>query len=219
VAGSYVVIATQTLSGQSNTAQATATVADNTVLLAYTLAITNVGCNANGSFDLYLEHTSTLIFSAQTFWLQRYNEEDGTWGHPETGVPYSRGMANMLNSIQISNSFLNINFSYTGQFRIVKMFFSYQSGGTGFTTCVVPIEEFTFTGMSQIDAIYSFPCDNGLAEVVVEATGKDPLTYYITAKGGKDFVINNCQSNVFLGLEAAVYSFRVIDDCNGKCAV
>ncbi|KOS07615.1 hypothetical protein AM493_17385 [Flavobacterium akiainvivens] len=44
VAGDYLIIATQTLNGQSNTATANATVGDNTVPLVYTLTTTNIGC-------------------------------------------------------------------------------------------------------------------------------------------------------------------------------
>jgi len=48
-AGSYIVVATQSLNGQSNTASANATINNNIVPLQYTLVPGNVTCNNNGT--------------------------------------------------------------------------------------------------------------------------------------------------------------------------
>ncbi|RDI12306.1 gliding motility-associated C-terminal domain-containing protein [Flavobacterium sp. AG291] len=52
VSGSYKVIATQTLNGQSNFATANATVLDNTVPFAYTTSVLNVNCQHEGSITV-----------------------------------------------------------------------------------------------------------------------------------------------------------------------
>ncbi|KOS07616.1 hypothetical protein AM493_17390 [Flavobacterium akiainvivens] len=164
-----------------------------------------------GSFDLYLQHQSNSATTFTGFWLQRYDENLGLWVHPGTGASGGDDVG-YFNAILLNNGTTNYSLPYTGQFRVVKRFSVYGHGSSN-NTCYTVLYEFTFTGAPQIEAAYGFPCDNGLAEVIVVANGVEPLTYQITSKNGQPFVVDNGTSNVFTGLEKAVYNFRVTDNC------
>jgi len=182
----------------------------------YTETANDIDVIANcGSFDLYINNQSNITFSAQYYWLQKYDAETGFWGHPETGEPSTQGNVWQGNAVALNNDVLNLNLPYTGQFRVVKTFYVFgtEDGGT-IQTCNLVLGEFTFTGAPSITAAYSFPCDNGLAEVIVVAEGVAPLTYEITSKNGVPFTVDNGAQNVFLALQKAVYNFRVTDACN-----
>ncbi|MFL9845273.1 gliding motility-associated C-terminal domain-containing protein [Flavobacterium rhizosphaerae] len=165
-----------------------------------------------GSFDLYLHNTSNGFLN--TYWLQVYDEEAGVWVHPATGLPYTEGVQpNNNTALQLLNNTNNINLAFTGDFRIIKVNFTYANGMPGSELCVNVVEEFSFDGGPVITDAYSFPCSSGLTEVAVIAEGVPPLMYMITQKNGDPFVIDNGESNLFSGLEPATYNFRVTDDC------
>lgn len=167
-----------------------------------------------GSFDLDMEHTSNGNY-LDDFWLQAYDEETGTWGHPLTGAPYTEGsMPTEATSIYILNNSNNISLAYTGTLRIMKVTYTYSSGSAANKLCVSEIFSFEFSGRPIIENAYAFPCANGLTEVAIEATGLAPLTYMITTMNGDPFVVENETSNIFTGLEPAIYNFRVTDVCS-----
>ena len=167
-----------------------------------------------GSFDIDLKFSDNTQSLPVTFWLQKFNEVTQQWENPLTGQPFT-GVFSPQNSYQLFNNQYNANNPFTGTFRIVKAFYVLPNG-TNYTAnyCTNQIYTFTYTGKPQITAAYAFPCDNGLAEVIIEATGKAPLQYSITTKNGQPFVVNNAGSNVFLALEEAVYNFQVTDACS-----
>lgn len=168
-----------------------------------------------GSFDIDLHHSDNNQ-GTQRFWLQKLNEATGLWGHPITGETYlSDTFPSTSNSIQIYNNQLNVNFAFTGQFRVIEVMNVFSNGGDYTTAfCNHEIYNFTYTGAPAITGAYAFPCTNGLAEVILQAVGVPPLQYATTTKNGQPFVINNGTSSVFLSLEQAVYNFQVTDDCN-----
>lgn len=164
-----------------------------------------------GSFDLFLAHSSN---NQNSYWLQRYDEETGTWGHPGTGVAFDEnGLPGPVNSVELQNYWTNINLAYTGTFRILKFIYVYGNGDPILEGCYSIIQEFTFTGAPDILAAYSFPCDDNTAEVALVAEGIPPLSYSITNKNGQPFVVNNGASPHFTSLETGVYNFQVTDDC------
>lgn len=166
-----------------------------------------------GSFDVDLEYYSTGGY-AQSFWLQKYDEATDTWGHPVTGVPYVNGLPEVSNSIPLVVNTVNINNPYVGTFRILKFFYTYGNGTSVNNRCMEEVEEFTFDGGPQITNAYSFPCGNGLTEVVLEVTGVPPFTYGITSKNGDtSFTVDNGSSNLFSALAPANYNFQVMDNC------
>lgn len=166
------------------------------------------------AFDLSLQHTSNGNYS-QAFWLQKFYPATNTWGHPVTGAVFTEGtMPTQTNSIMLNNNSSVVNYvQSTGDFRIVKIFYTYSNGTANNNRCPEIIKTFTFDGAPVIQNAYSFPCAGSLIEVAVVAVGVAPLTYKITTKNGAPFVINNGTSSVFSGLQAATYNFQVTDNC------
>ena len=166
-----------------------------------------------GSFQIDLDHFSNGNY-VQSFWLQRYDEASGTWGHPYTGVPYTSGLPLNSNSIYININDNSPFYSAIGDFRILKAFYTYSNGSTSNNLCTEILHEFSFTGVPVITEVYSFPCADGLTEVAVEVEGVPPFSYKITTKDGEPFVIDNGDSNIFSSLEPAYYNFQVTDACS-----
>lgn len=165
-----------------------------------------------GSFNLRLRQIANNNF-VHTCWLQKYDEATDTWGHPATAIPYAEGtMPTGLDSQQLTYTAMNYNLAYTGQFRVIRAFDVF-GNGTEFSTCITVIDEFTFEDGPQILNAYSFPCDDGTAEVLIEAQGMPPLQYSITQKNGQPFTVNNGASLFFPDLEPAIYNFMVTDVC------
>jgi gliding motility-associated-like protein len=164
-----------------------------------------------GSFDVNL-HNGDFSDQYTSYWLQVFDEETGEWIHPEYGIPDT--------GVWLMNSEINYNFTYTGNFRILKNGFHYFNGSdydedndsTG-EYCTKEIFAFTFTGAPVINGAYAFPCSNGLSEVIIDAEGVPPLEYAITQKNGQPYVVNNGPNMAFTSLENAVYNFSVTDEC------
>lgn len=170
-----------------------------------------------GAFSVLVEHVSNGTTSA-SFWLQRYNEATGTWGHPGTNVAYpENSLPNGTNSVFLQNNIVQNNQQYFGEFRVLKVFYTWDDGTPTNKRCHEVIKTFTFDGYPEVTNAYSFPCANGQAEVVLEASGVAPLTYRIISKNGDtNFNVNNGTSNVFSNLEPATYMFVVTDNCGNE---
>jgi gliding motility-associated-like protein len=166
------------------------------------------------SFQLKPLHTSNGTYTA-SYWLQKYDPVNLAWGHPAgTGAPYVEGtLPAAANSLPINNNVNNINLQYLGDFRIVKVFYTFSNGVTANQRCVEVINSFTYDGKPGIVDVHTFPCSNGLIEAAVEAFGVQPLVYKIIEKNSQPFLINNGTSNLFTGLEPATYLFQLTDSC------
>lgn len=180
----------------------------------YEITVNNIDVIQNcGSFDINLQHTSNGNY-IHSFWLQKYYVDTDTWGHPDTGVAYNDGsQPTVANSVYLTNNTITPSLAYTGEFRVIKAFFTYGSGVSTNNRCTEEIYTFTFDGGPVITDAFSFPCADNLNEVAVIANGAPPLTYMITTKNGEPFVVENGNSNIFPGLETATYNFQVSDDC------
>lgn len=164
------------------------------------------------SFNLELHHTNNSPFT-NTFWLQEYNSTTNQWMHPGTGVVYVPGTElTPDNAVSLANNSINSNLAYSGNFRIILGYKVY-GNGVFESNCFRVLGEFEFDGLPKIDDVYSFSCNNATSDVIVEATGLGPLLYRITAKNGQPFLVENGTSNVFLGLQPAIYNFQVEDNC------
>lgn len=165
-----------------------------------------------GSFDIDLNYSwnpfpSSYSYSIQ-FWLQKFNPSTNQWENPLTGFVYNDGdVTNNFNSIELINNAINYNFPYLGTFRILKGFYAREG------YCIKSIYEFEFSGLPEINDVFSFACNNGTYDVLVNAVGTVPLQYRIVEKNGQPFVVQNGNSPVFLGLPAAHYKFQVEDGC------
>lgn len=180
----------------------------------YTVETNEIDITPNcGSFDLALEFSANNNNSV-SYWLQKYNDATGTWGHPETDVAYPDGtQPNNFNSIFLSNNTTNFSFAYLGDFRVIRVFFVFSNGEELTTRCIQVVEEFTFDSLPKIVDIYSLPCGDTGMQIAVEGEGIAPLAYSITQMNGAPFVIDNGNNNVFTGLEPGTYNFRITDGC------
>jgi hypothetical protein len=163
------------------------------------------------SFDIDLQYNSNLT-AYDSYWLQKYNETNGTWGHPETGIPYIQPDISLFqSSIMLFNEEINYNFDFEGKFRILRVVHYF---GNMNNECAEQIYEFVYYDNPAIIAAYSFPCQNGLSGVVIDAVGAEPLQYSITTMNGSPHAVENGESNLFSGLTGALYNFQVTDACN-----
>lgn len=166
-----------------------------------------------GSFDLEFHFDSG---TSSTFWLQRFDPVTGTWGHPQTGVPYLPGdTPDADNATAIINyDGINYNIPYIGDFRIIHRFQSFENGSVGlFRLCSAVVQEFTFENEIEITEIQKVTCNGINSDVSVTAIGVAPLTYEITSMNSMPFYINNGHNNIFANLQPAVYNFQVRDIC------
>jgi gliding motility-associated-like protein len=164
-----------------------------------------------GSFDIDL-HNGDFSDQFTFYWLQVFDEETGEWVDPQSGFPDS--------GVWLMNNEMNYNYTYTGDFRILKKGFHYINGseyddatGEIGEYCSREVFTFTFTGAPVINGAYAFPCSNGLSEVIIDAEGVPPLEYAITQKNGQPYVVNNGPNMTFTSLENAIYNFSVTDEC------
>ena len=165
-----------------------------------------------GSFNIAFDMLSNNA-SPESYWIQKFDLASGNWKHPQTGVFYVNGtVPNSLNAFSLQPVINNLNLAFSGQFRILKNFKTYNSDGT-FFDCVKEIYSFEILAGPSIISIPTFGCSNGNSEAIVNAIGIPPLIYRITTKNGAPFLINNGTSNSFSNLSPGIYNFQVEDSC------
>lgn len=167
-----------------------------------------------GSFTFQYTHTANTMFST-TYWLQRFDPVTNTWGHPQTAVPYIEGTdPTVANSSPIANGTTNYNINTFGEFRIIK---SYSSLGTfngpDVVKCNVESHHFFVDENFAITDIIKLSCDGSSLDIQIITDGVPPLTYKIIEKDGVPFLLDNGESNIFLGLAPAIYKFQVQQSC------
>ena len=172
-----------------------------------------------GSFTVKVTDDSNGVEGA-TYWLQKYNVDTKTWGHPQTGTVYGEGnivatVPNGENSIQLYNNNERNNLNFSGRFRIVKKFETFSTGTNKNTMCVSLFgKQFTYTEQFEIKAAYSLKClsDAQANDVMIDVVGY-PISFQIISKNGESFFLDNGKDNVFKNLAPAVYTFEIEDDC------
>lgn len=165
-----------------------------------------------GAFSVTINDTSNGT-EGSSYWLQKFNSETNTWGHPATGTVYTEGsVPTTASGIRFNNNATRNNLNYTGKFRIVKKFETFGNGTSENTICVSVLDEFTYTDGLSITSAYTLACIGQPNDVYLEVAGH-PVSYKITRKNGENFVIDNGADNVFADLEPAEYRFRVEDEC------
>lgn len=149
-----------------------------------------------------------------TYWLQRYNEETGTWGRPSNNAPYPEGtVPTTANSLKMNNNVPRYNLAYTGDFRIVKVHEAYTSGSAVNTICIDEnYGEFEYDDELSIEFGYSLDCAGQPNDILLEITGQ-PTSIMITEMNGEPFIVDNGTNPLFTDLEPAEYTFVVEDDC------
>lgn len=180
------------------------------------------------SFDLVLNHTSnSLVFL--TYGLQKYNEENDTWGHPTTGESYVEGLKvitdnnatgnDVANTYGLNNNATNPNLEFpTGKYRILKQYTSWGDGSKGEKSklCTQILQTFDYFNELTIQGAASLSCTGNEGDIQILAVGVPPLNYKIVSKNNQPFVIDNGENSVFSGLESAVYTVEVSDPCSTR---
>ncbi|PWA07209.1 T9SS type B sorting domain-containing protein [Flavobacterium psychrotolerans] len=203
---------------------------NNTIDVAidgYKITKSTFSLNPNcGSFDIPLDFVSNGNIN-ETFWIQKLlNIGTNIWGHPDTMIAYVDGtVPTAANSFQIDNTTTNLNLTFSGTFRIVRTFSTYNNGvainnGTVATetkNCVeILAPNLTFNEALEITDANRIACTiSGSLDVIIKANGTLPLHYSIITKDGVPFVLDNGNSNVFVNLPPAIYTFQVEDNCGG----
>lgn len=181
----------------------------------YTVGATDVSITDNcTSFNMTLDHITNAI--GADYWLQKFDAANNQWVHPETGIAGDVGFYYDENAYRIYNNTNNNYLPFSGVFRIVKTFspfYTFSSVNEIENYCVEFLYNFEYYVGPRIEDVFSFECKNNSYNALVIATGQAPLIYRITTKNGLPFFVSNASSNVFLGLQPALYNFQIEDAC------
>ena len=170
-----------------------------------------------GSFDLNVGFSSSG-FASLALWLQKYDPLTDTWGHPQTGNPYVEGtVPSAINSVSLANNSTTLNLEFTGDFRIMRTYNSFNNGSVSdFTTCFDVVKEFEFTGKIDITGIEKVTCDGFLSDVQVFTNGVPPVYFSIIEKNYEPYFVDNGTNSIFTDLEPAIYKFAVSHSCGDQ---
>ncbi len=181
----------------------------------YPFIIVDKSCNI---FDLNIDDTSPSYSVNTQYWLQYFNETTQTWGHPYTGVAYESGAFptedNSLKLVIIQGYEL-LNVGIFGKFRIVKTYRTITGIAPYRTENCIKENYYSFDYYRDLTILnaYRIICEGQSQSVVIHAQGVPPISYYITAKNGQPFEVDNQHDKLFTGLEPGVYNFQVRDNC------
>lgn len=202
---------------------------DKTMMIdGYTVTASSFSLVANcGVFNIPLQFTDNLAVP-ETFWLQKLlNAATDTWGHPITGAAYTSGaIPNATNSYMLQNNANNPNLTFTGVFRIVHFFTSFNNGSDITNGAVNSVTKncieilspnLSFTDVLDISNVYRIPCStSGSFDVLVSSSSTAVLHYWIVEKDGNTHIVDNGNSNVFLNLAPGIYKFKIEDNCGNS---
>ncbi|MDR6966297.1 gliding motility-associated-like protein [Flavobacterium arsenatis] len=165
-----------------------------------------------GSFDIQVIPQGN-VSNPMSYWLQKFDPVANTWGHPVSGVVYQENTTpSTTNSMVLAPNTINYNIAVYGHFRILGRY-SIFGNAISSQSCLLTVEEFDFFAQPKINNVVSVSCQDGTYDVIVDVSGVAPFNYKIITKNNNPFEIENLNSSLFLGVEAAVYGFEVEDDC------
>ncbi len=163
-----------------------------------------------GSFDITIADYDETI-TGKSFWLQKFFPNINTWGHPYTNAVFTEGdIPNATTAKQLANFDELLNIFLLGDFRIIKVFQSYNNGNAD-AKCTDLYAEFTISNELIIAGVYNLDCTTSTGEndVVLDVIGVAPFNFKITSP----FNVDNGDSNIFLDLPEGIYNFQVTDNC------
>ncbi|CAM3979197.1 T9SS type B sorting domain-containing protein [Flavobacterium antarcticum] len=163
-----------------------------------------------GAFDITMNDTDTSI-TGKTFWLQKFFPATNSWGHPITGAAFTEGtIPNSTTARELTNPGTAFNIFIIGDFRIIKVFESFNNGNAN-AKCSDLYVEFKVAPELIISGVYNLNCNNGTGpnDLVMDVVGVAPFNFQITAP----FTLDNGENNLFTNLPEGVYNFRVTDAC------
>lgn len=163
-----------------------------------------------GAFDIIMADSDDSI-TGKTFWFQRFYPATNTWGHPLTAAPFTEGtIPTTTNSIQLINNATLFNIFVTGNFRIIKVFDTYNNGSEN-GKCTDIYAEFVVLAELFISGVYNLNCVGGMSanDVVLDVIGVEPIEYQIT----QPYFLDNGNNNVFTNLAPGIYNILATDFC------
>jgi gliding motility-associated-like protein len=163
-----------------------------------------------GSFNINITDTDTRV-TDKSYWFQRLNPANNTWGHPYTGVAYTEGqLPNETNSILLEFQVPLLNIFLTGEFRIIKAFRSLNASDAQ-NQCLDVLNSFTIGSGITVLGAYTLDCEGGLGgdSIVLDVLGVGPFQASIISP----FVFDNGNNLVFENLAQGLYTFQVSDAC------
>ena len=163
-----------------------------------------------GAFDITMDDTDESI-TGKTFWLQKFFPGTNTWGHPTTGVAFTEGtIPTSATGTQLLNPGTLLNIFLTGDFRIIKVFETFNNGGPG-GKCADIYTEFIVSAELLISGVYNLNCigGSGYNDIVIDVIGVEPLNFQITAP----YFLDNGPSQVFNDLAPGIYNILATDAC------
>lgn len=164
-----------------------------------------------GSFDLTVTDHSSIM--GVSYWLQKLDTVTNTWGHPGTGEDYTEGTTpTSANSVALPSGSPVYNLVYTGTFRIVKVYQTYDAGSA---YCYDRYPSFTFLGSLEVLNVYSLECEGGSgpSSVYIDVSGVPPYKLRILTKDGNAFPVDNGSSTTFQNLAVGNYTIQIEDSC------
>lgn len=163
-----------------------------------------------GSFNIGIVDFDISVWD-QSYWFQKFNNANNSWGHPYTGVTYTEGqMPNSTNSIEIDNEETIYNIFLTGTFRLIKAFQPFNNSTSG-QRCYDVFAEFEVSSDLVINGVYNLNCDGGSgpSDVLVDVLGVEPYNFSIVSP----INIDNGSNNIFTNLSPGTYEIKVEDVC------
>ncbi len=189
------------------------------------------------SFDVEVTATSNLYW--ERFYLQKYHEAQGKWGHPSDPTKlYNEGddLKDNQNAQQMGEEDSSgpgsssgeettftrelLNVIDQGKYRVMYSYATWGNGVYEGATCVGGVvgEEFTiYEPAITINNFNVLKCTEGGASsstLLVDANGVEPLKYQIVAVNGiPTSAYPETTNPIFKNLLAAIYTIRITDDC------
>jgi gliding motility-associated-like protein len=169
-------------------------------------------CN---SFNIELADPDPLSTNA-TYWLQIEDPNTpGVWLNPVDSTVYTEGeVPTAATGVQLTNNTNNINFTFSGKFRILKFFSTYGSGVSA-KNCISQLgDTFEYYYNVVINNVFGIDCADHPDSVYIDAIGLAPLQYSIVDLVDENIVLlDNGTSPVFDNLVAGSYRFKVTNRC------
>lgn len=163
-----------------------------------------------GAFDIILNDLDETIAN-KTFWLQKFFPATNSWGNPYTGAQFTEGaIPNATTAKKLVNPGTLLNIFLTGEFRIIKVFDTFNNGNPN-GKCTDIYAEFIVSSELLIAGVYNLNCIGGSGPntVVINVIGVEPLNFQITAPYFQD----NGSSYVFEDLDPGIYNILATDAC------
>lgn len=163
-----------------------------------------------GSFNINVVDTDSNV-TEKSYWFQRLNPVNNTWGHPFTGVAYIEGqIPNETNALFLEYQVPLLNIFLTGEFRIIKTFRSLNESDAQ-NLCIDILNPFTINNGITVLGAFTLDCEDGLGgdSIVLDVLGVGPFQTSIISP----FVFDNGSSLVFEDLAQGLYTFQVSDVC------